>query len=119
MACGWCHQAVGHAELCLGSAMPPPLEAAPAFDGETYEEALDLERLGDQLQAVRRVMLDGRWRTLAELGVAAGCPEASASARLRDLRKKRFGGHAVERRRRGEGKRGLFEYRLTPKAVLS
>jgi len=36
-------------------------------------------------------------------------PEASVSARLRDLRKEKFGGHVVERR---AVKRGLFEYRV-------
>jgi len=39
-------------------------------------------------------------------------PEASVSARLRDLRKAKFGGYRVERQRVREG-RGLYHYRLT------
>jgi hypothetical protein len=83
-----------------------------SFDGETYERELDGQRLFRQLEAVRRVMADGRWRTLAELASVVRAPEASVSARLRDLRKLKWGARDVQRRRRGEGKRGLFEYRL-------
>lgn len=90
------------------------LDDAPryAFDGETYEPEHDGARLSRLLERVRAVMLDGQWRTLAELVVSCGGTEASVSARLRDLRKDRFGGWCVERRRRGAEKRGLFEYRV-------
>lgn len=54
-----------------------------------------------------------RWWTLAEIVEHVGGSEASVSARLRDLRKPQFGAFVVERRRRGEPKRGLFEYRVT------
>jgi hypothetical protein len=57
-------------------------------------------------------MIDGQWRTLAEISAVIRCPEASVSARLRDLRKNKFGGYLVERRRRGAERRGLFEYRV-------
>jgi predicted ArsR family transcriptional regulator len=57
-------------------------------------------------------MVDGKWRTLREIADALTIPEASASARLRDLRKERFGNYQVERQRRGEGRKGLFEYRM-------
>ncbi|HEX6038881.1 hypothetical protein [Longimicrobium sp.] len=43
-------------------------------------------------------MADGKWRTVPELAVLAGCTEAGASARLRDLRKPKFGRFTVERR---------------------
>lgn len=79
------------------------------FDGETYEPDLDQARLGDQLCSVLGLMLDGQWRTLAGISALVHAPEASVSARLRDLRKPRFGAKTVERRRRGEG---LWEYRL-------
>jgi hypothetical protein len=79
------------------------------FDGSTYAHARDSARLGDQMFAVFAVMADGRWRTLADLAKAAGAPEASVSARLRDLRKPRFGGHRVERRYLF---RGCFTYQL-------
>jgi len=79
-------------------------------DGQTYEPAKDKSRLNAQTRRVYSAMADGCWRTLAEISTETGDPEASVSARLRDLRKSRFGGYCVERRRRGDG--GLFEYRL-------
>lgn len=82
------------------------------FDGPTYDASQDAARLGNQLEAVKNLMSDGRWRTLDEIGAECGCRDASASARLRDLRKPRFGGMTVERRSRGERQRGLYEYRV-------
>lgn len=79
------------------------------FDGSTYNPERDGARLGDQMLAVYAVMADGRWRTLADLSSAVGAPEASVSARLRDLRKPRFGGHRVERRYLFKG---CFTYQL-------
>ena len=64
-----------------------------------------------QLARVQRVMADGKWRTLFELSAATNDSQSSVSARLRDLRKSRFGGHTVERRRRS-ALGGTFEYRL-------
>ncbi len=81
----------------------------PDFDGATYERALDHARLGEQLLRVGRVMADGNWHTLRELSDRTGDPEASISARLRDLRKRKFGGHTVEHERLD---RGLWRYRL-------
>jgi hypothetical protein len=89
------------------------------FDGETYDPELDKARLGVQVRAVRALMLDGEWRTLAEIAGLVHAPEASVSARLRDLRKPRFGAMTVERRRRGEGQRGLWEYRVKAGARVS
>jgi len=80
-----------------------------AFDGETYEAKHDFDRLKGQLQRVFRIMKDGQWRSLSHLALVAGVSEASVSARLRDLRKDKFGGHQVERKRY-EG--GLWLYRL-------
>ena len=90
----------------------PEDEAKFHFDGETYDPELDQARLSGQVLRVWEVMQDHHWRTLGEIEMIIGDPQASISARLRDLRKKRFGEHEVERRRRGEGKRGLFEYRV-------
>lgn len=83
-------------------------------DGETYERSFDFERLNRQARAVWDVMLDKQWRTLREISSECGHPEASVSARLRDFRKEKFGGHTVERRRRGEEASGIFEYKLIP-----
>jgi hypothetical protein len=87
--------------------LPPAIR----FDGSTYEPPLDADRLGAQAKAVFDLMADGRWRTLAEISEATGCPEASVSARLRDFRKDKFGGNEVERERLGAG---LHRYRLVP-----
>jgi hypothetical protein len=84
----------------------------PDFDGETYERELDHDRLGAQLLRVFTLMKDGVWRTFAEIDAVTHDPQASISARLRDLRKKKFGSYLLEKRRRGEGRRGLWEYRL-------
>jgi hypothetical protein len=59
------------------------------FDGETYEPEQDRERLAGQLERVRELMLDGEWRTPAEMSAKLGAEWASISARLRDLRKER------------------------------
>lgn len=82
---------------------------APHFDGETYEPEADHARLTGQLAGVLDLMRDGRWRTLAEIAEHVDGSEAGVSARLRDLRKARFGGYEVEKRRRTES---LWEYRL-------
>lgn len=79
-------------------------------DGDTYSHAKDHARLAVQRLTVYRHMQGARWWTLGELRQVTGFPEASISARLRDLRKPQFGGHTVLRRRVGSG--GLFEYRL-------
>jgi hypothetical protein len=81
------------------------------FDGATYDKAKDGSRLRIQLQKVKHLMLDGKWRTLAEIAAFVGSPEASVSARLRDLRKNKFGAYTVERRR-VPTERGLHEYRV-------
>ena len=84
------------------------------FDGKTYESNHDFKRLTGQNLRVFNCMKDGFWRTLAEIEevLGAGHSQAGISARLRDLRKEKFGGHTVERRRRGNAPKGLHEYRL-------
>lgn len=80
------------------------------FDGETYSRLLDKLRLTGQLRAVAEVLADQQWHTLRELADRCGGSEAGVSARLRDLRKERFGGFEVERERVAET--GLWRYRL-------
>ena len=79
------------------------------FDGPTYDPALDRDRLTKQLGRVYDALASGEWWTLADLARAAGGSEASVSARIRDLRKPRFGGYEIERERVVAG---LFRYRL-------
>ena len=82
------------------------------FGGATFDPHHDGPRLARQFGAVRALVLDGEWHTLRELADAIGAPEASVSARLRDLRKPEGGGYIVERRRRGNPANGLHEYRV-------
>lgn len=74
----------------------------------------DGKRIQRQLEAVKDIMLDGDWHSLGELraqllerGVVTN--EASIGARVRDLRKTRFGGYSVLRKYLGGG---LWVYRL-------
>lgn len=76
----------------------------------TLIPALDGERLATQMQHVRGVMLASTgWLTLREIEDTLGYPQASISARLRQLRSERI--YEVLRRRRGKEKRGVWEYR--------
>jgi DNA-binding Lrp family transcriptional regulator len=84
------------------------------FDGKTYDPARDRDRLRKQLGAVKFPMLDGKWRTLEDIAAAVGAPPASVSARLRDLRKQKFGGYTVERGYLGQG---LFQYRVAMSSI--
>lgn len=84
------------------------------FGGVTVEPLCDEVRLCKQYRRVFSLMVDGEWRTLQEIQESTDDPQASISARLRDFRKRRFGAHQVDRRRRGDDIRGCFEYRLVP-----
>lgn len=85
---------------------PPPNRA---FDGETYEPERDYVRLTGQLGRVFNLMKDGQWRTLTQISrITQGSPQA-ISARLRDCRKAKYGGHTVERKWVDSG---LWAYRL-------
>jgi biotin operon repressor len=85
-----------------------PLLACAYFDGPDVTPE-DRERLNTQLWRVYRLMRAGGWHTLAEIARAVGGSETGVAARVRDLRKTRFGGHQIERRRVAGG---LWEYRL-------
>jgi len=87
----------------------PPSIYGPR-NGETYNEKRDRKRLDGQAADVFSYMQHGEWRTLADIAAATGHPEASVSARLRDLRRKQFGGYTVERRYIANG---LWQYRVT------
>lgn len=105
----------------------PRLPLRPAIDGDTFEPALDEVRLvgqfaliWDVFERARRGLVRSEWVTLGEIRNIVSAyhrvtiSEASISARLRDFRKARYGGHHIERRRRGNPKAGLHEYRLVP-----
>ena len=93
----------------------PLLDPAAAFDGKTYDAARDFDRLDSQLTLVRQALAGHAPMTLSQIqcelarkGCHAGV--ASISARIRDLRKKRFGAHKVTREYVGDG---LWVYQMT------
>jgi hypothetical protein len=77
---------------------PNLIDTAPRIDGPDITEA-DQQRLTSHLARVKALMSDSRWRTLREIADTCGCSESGASARLRDLRKPKFGAHDVLRQR--------------------
>lgn len=81
------------------------------FDGRTYDPARDSKRLTSQYERVWRAMSDRTWHTLPEIARLTGSSETGVAARLRDMRKARFGAHTVERYYVGEGQ---WAYRLIP-----
>ena len=100
----------------------PCLNLAVHFDGESYEPAEDRNRLKAQIVHVYELMSGHQWWSISQLcdaiwkrGMHAS--QQSVSARIRDLRKERFGAHTVDRRRRN--KRGDWEYRLVPVAEVA
>jgi hypothetical protein len=83
------------------------------FDGSTFEPRRDGKRLNAQLTAVYSIIKDGQWRTLSQIAEQAGAPEPSVSARLRDLKKQKFGSYQIEKQYLGSG---LWQYRMVPNA---
>lgn len=82
------------------------------FDGpnDTADEGRDV-RLMNQLQRVYHVMRNGDQYTLSGLAMLAKAPEGSVAARIRDLRKPRFGQFTIETKSLDHG---LYGYRLVP-----
>ena len=80
------------------------------FDGPDYDEKLDQARLTGQNLKIFNLMRDRHWRSLNEIGSSLDEPESSVSAQLRHLRKARFGGHTINKKRRGNS--GTWEYQL-------
>ena len=89
----------------------------PDYDGSNYVRDLDRIRLSGQMKSIYYVMIDYEWRTLNEIAMITGFGEASISAQLRNLRKERFGGYIVNKRRRGEKEKGIWEYSLIGKPI--
>lgn len=81
-----------------------------SFDGASAL-GIDLPRLAGQLARVFDLMRDGQFRKLTDIASKTGCLETSASSRLRDFRKARFGGHTVVSRQVA-GSPGTHEYKL-------
>jgi hypothetical protein len=79
------------------------------FNGSDYDHSRDSERLGNQLQKIYNLMVDGTFRILAQIEQDTGEPQASISAQMRHLRKPRFGSHTVNKKYLGDG---LYIYQL-------
>ena len=62
------------------------------------------------VEAVRQIMADGLWHTIAELADRTGFKATGVSARIRDLRKKQYGPHTIERPPTKD--RSVYAYRL-------
>lgn len=89
------------------------------FKGDDYDPKLDYARLNTQNEKIFHVMKEMKWLTLSEINALTDAPEASISAHLRCLRRPSFGSYVIERRRRGDQKSGLCEYRLQPPGTIS
>ena len=85
--------------------------------GATFDPKQDGPRTSNQLRVVRDILSDGAWHPGPDIVAEASeilkqtCSDSSITARIRDLRKPRHGGHQIDRRRRHEGG-GLHEYRM-------
>ena len=107
-----------HAQLELGIGFKY-IKEEPKFNGPEYDPERDYTRLKNQIGRVFKIMKDRKWRTLNNISEATSLhtshgnpdPEASVSAQLRHLRKKRFGSHTINRK---HILNGLFEYQLIP-----
>lgn len=64
------------------------------------------------IQAVQNIMGDGQWHTIKEVDKRAKCPENTASATMRLLRRPQYGGNKMEKRYRYD----RFEYRIAKQA---
>lgn len=73
------------------------------FDGKTFDKRLDQDRLSKQMRAVIELMSDGKPRSLESIAFNCDIPQQSASARLRDLRKDRYGNQEIKRTRISAG----------------
>lgn len=86
------------------------------FPGSSVSRQLDDARLTGLQKAVFDLMKDGVWRTHSEIKFAIRRgSENGISAMLRNLRSPKRGSHTVDKRRRGDPKIGLWEYRLIVK----
>ena len=82
------------------------------FDGSDVVKKLDNPRLEKGITRIFNYMKGERWLTLETISESTSIGESSVSAQLRNMRKDRFGGHTIEKRRKGERTSGLWEYKL-------
>lgn len=88
------------------------------FEGSDFDQELDGERLTTQISIIFDFMKNQEFRTLREISLNTGAPEASASAQLRNLKKPKNGGHTINKRRRLDEngvRNGPWEYQCIPR----
>lgn len=78
----------------------------PVPRGDTFKADRDGPRLSAQATRVYELMRDGHWRGLRDIAKETGDPEASVSARLRDLK---AAGYGMEHK---FVRKGLWHYRI-------
>lgn len=89
------------------------LAAQPVQARGATVEPTDVGRLNEQTRRVYGVVRDLRPWTLKGISAATGDPEASVSARLREIRRYlQKGDKGTILRERVEGQRGLFTYTM-------
>lgn len=81
--------------------------------GATFQESLDGERVRTQMQVIRDFMLSHDFVTLSEIEHCLKYPSASISAQLRHLKKDKFGGYELEKKRLSINNAGTWLYKLT------
>lgn len=92
----------------------PALDFTARFDSGIALTPADHERLSKQIDRVHAIVSDGAWYAVSDVRQAiqrrfgVSDPENSIQAQLRNLRKSKFGGYAIERRRIGN----LWEFRM-------
>lgn len=84
--------------------------------GPAYDRNIDEPAIEDQRNNIKLLMINysESWFTLSEIAAILHYPEASISAQLRHLRKDKFGGYDVQKRRRTGGGYRVWEYHLDP-----
>jgi len=98
------------AELCDFCVVERAAKRPAKFDGATFDQRKDGERLATLQHAVMAYMADALWHTVPEVQRAVGRgTETSIAARIRDCRKERWGNLIVDTRRNDKG---LWEYQV-------
>ena len=87
------------------------------FNGSDYVPSYDQKRLTKQIYIIKDLMLKSGFVTLQDIENVTGFPQASISAQLRNLKKERFGGYILEKRRTENKESGTFEYKLSANNV--
>jgi hypothetical protein len=70
--------------------------------------ALIKKRRANLTARCHAIMAGNGWFTIRLVAKVLGCSETGASARIRDQRKAKFGGHAVQRKKLG----GIWHYHV-------